>query len=242
MQNNINIYMFSAFSRMLPACTLIKKQLKAKKIDPASAKVLFVPFADTNNKYYIALCKQALLLCGINKSNISTLTSHTHKTAKADIIFVSGGNVCALKDELIKIDWLGEIKNRINNGTIYIGDSAGSVILGSTIEHTLEYEPYDKPLTDYSGLNIIDKGIVVHYSLLKYSGKEGLVEDADCYNAHIKQTKVLGSNNFLTIANNQVIIVSGGKIKSKKYSYARIAKADKKESSKYGKDKAKKPN
>lgn len=227
--------MYSSFSKMLPTVNVIKKALKCKKIKPSKARVLFVPFADTANKYYLALCRQALQNCGINKSNISTLTSHTHKSTKADIIFVSGGNVCALKDELIKIDWFTELKNRINSGTIYIGDSAGSVLLGSTIEHTLDYEPYAKPLNDYKGLGVINKGIVVHYSLHRYSGSMGLVEDIECYQAHVNQTLFLGKGNYLTIANNQVVIVKNNKLKTTIVNYKKIDKAYKKESSKYGK-------
>lgn len=242
MQNKQVIFMYSAFTKMLPSVKYIKKQLKYKKINPRDAKVLFVPFADISNKLYIARCKQALALCGIDKNNISTLTSHTHKNAKADIIFVCGGNVCKLKDELTKIDWLDEIKNRINNGTIYIGDSAGSVLLGSTIKHTLEYEPYDNALQNYDGLKIINKGIVVHFSLTCYSGTSGVVEDPDCYNAHIRQTEILGEGNFLTIANNQMYILLNGKLKSKSFSYKAIDKAHKIESSKYGKQFAKPKN
>lgn len=236
MDKSCNILLYSAFTRMLPSIKYITKFLKTKNINPQQAKVLFVPFADEQNKYYIALCKQALLLCGIQKSNIGTLTSHTHKTAKADIIFVSGGNVCALKEKLIKIDWLNELKNRIFSGTLYIGDSAGAVILGKTIAHTLDYEPYDTTsLDNLDGLNIIDKGVVVHYSLYKYSGKQGLVKEQECYDAHIKQTLFLGKNNFLTIGNNQVIIIKNGKLKNKFFRWRTIQKTTDAESQKYGK-------
>ncbi len=232
MEKSCNILLYSAITRMLPSVAYIKRYFK---INPKTAKVLFVPFADTENKYYLALCKQALMLSGIQKSNISTLTSHTHKTAKFDIIFVSGGNVCQLKEKLEQIDWLNEIKNRILNGVLYIGDSAGAVLLGNTIEHTLEWEPYQNKLQNYKGLNIIDKGVVVHYSLLRYSGKNGLVEEPEGFEAHVKQTQFLGENNFLTIANNQVIIGRKGKLKNKFFSWRKIQKSTTKESKKYGK-------
>ena len=85
MEKSCNLLLYSAVTRMLPSMSYIKKCFK---INPQTAKVLFVPFADTENKYYLALCKQALMLAGIQKSNISTLSSHTHKTSKFDIIFV----------------------------------------------------------------------------------------------------------------------------------------------------------
>ena len=231
MNNNTNLMLYSSFSRMLPSVNLIQKYFG---IDTANAKVLFVPFADPENKYYIALSKQALMLAGINKSNISTLTSHTHKTQQFDIIFVSGGNVCRLKETLEQIDWLGEIKNRINSGVLYIGDSAGAVILGKTIKHTLEYEPYEHKLDNYDGYNIIDKGIVVHFSPKKYSNGK-IVKDLDCYNAHIRQTEILGKKNFFTIKNNQVVLVKNNKIKNKFFTYHKILKSVLQESAKYHK-------
>jgi len=235
MEKAYNISLYSAITRMLPTNKIIKTLLKKKSIAPEDAKVLFVPFADASNKYYIALCKQALQLVGIKKSNISTLSSHTHKTAKADIIFVSGGNVCQLKDSLTQIDWWQEIKTRIEQGAIYIGDSAGAVILGQTIEHTLDWEPYEQPLQDYNGLQLLEKSVVVHYSLLRYSGEKGIIKEQECFDAHIKQVEFLGKKNCITIANNQVIIISGGKLKSKFLSWRKIEKSTKEESKKYDK-------
>lgn len=232
---NVKAILYSSFTRMLPSVGLIKKVYNK---DISKAKVLFIPFADVNNKYYIALCKQALVLSGINKSNITTLTSHTHITNKFDIIFVSGGNVCELKNQLLKINWLDKIVSDVLSGALYIGDSAGAVLLGKTIEHTLEYEPYNQLMQNYNGLAIVNKGIVVHFSLFKLNGQTNMPQkDQECYDAHIKQTQFLGKNNFVTIANNQVIIIKNGKIKNKFYTFKRIAKANKIESSKYCKHK-----
>lgn len=235
MKKEYNILLYSAITRMLPTTKIINEILKRKSVLPEEAKVLFVPFADETNKYYIALCKQALLLAGIKKSNISTLSSHTHKTAKADVIFVSGGNVCKLKDALTQIDWLQEIKERIEKGVIYIGDSAGAVILGQTIEHTLDWEPYESQLDNYNGLGVLDKSVVVHYSLKKYAGEKGVVKEQECYDAHVKQVKFLGKKNCITVANNQVIVICGGKQRSKFLTWRKIAKSTKAESKKYHK-------
>ena len=225
--------LYSSFARMLPSVNQISKHYN---IDTQNAKVLFVPFADEENKYYIALCKQALCLAGIQKSNINTLSSHTHKNGKFDIIFVSGGNVCRLKDKLEQIDWFEEIKSRVISGTLYIGDSAGAVLLGKTIEHTLEYEPYSKELSSYDGLSIIDKGVVVHFSKVRFSGeKKRVIKVKDCYLAHVRQTKFLGKNNFITVKNNQAILLKNGKLKNIFFSYGKIKKSVLAESSKYHK-------
>ena len=231
MDKNINVLMYSAFTRMLPTTKYITK-IFGKNI--AGAKVLFIPFADEGNKYYIALCKQALLLSGVNKQNISTLSSHTHKNNKFDIIFVSGGNVCKLKNKLVEIGWWEELKSRIESGVLYIGDSAGSVILGKTISHTLEYEPYNPVPESLDGFNIIGKSVVVHYSKVKYSSGK-IVDDKDCYMAHVKQTEFLGKNNYMTIKNNQLYIIDKGKLKSKTLCWHKIIKSTVAQSNKFGK-------
>ena len=59
MEKSCNLLLYSAITRMLPSVVYIKRYFK---INPKSAKVLFVPFADESNKYYLALCKQALML------------------------------------------------------------------------------------------------------------------------------------------------------------------------------------
>ncbi len=230
--------LFSAFSRMLDAKKYIKSFFGN---DIENKKVLFVPFADEDNKYYLALCKQALCLAGIDKKNICTLSSHTHKTNQFDIIFVSGGNVCRLKDKLTQIDWFDEIRERINSGVLYIGDSAGAVITGSTLLHTLSYEPYEKELSDYDGLKILDKSVVVHYSKTRYSGVDKkMVSAKECYDAHVKQTKFLGRGKFLTIKNNQFVSVRNGKLKNIFFSNKKMIRAITKESQKYGKELSKK--
>lgn len=226
-----SIFIYSAFTRMLPTTKLIAKKF-GKNI--AEAKVLFIPFADEENKYYIALCKQALMLSGINKQNISTLSSHTHKNNKFDIIFTSGGNVCRLKNKLIQIGWWEELSNRINSGTMYIGDSAGAVILGKTISHTLEYEPFSPVPDNLDGLNVLDKSVVVHYSKVKYSSGK-IVQDEECYLAHVNQTKFLGKGNYITVKNNQLYIIDNGKLKSKTLSWHKIIKSTIAQSNKFGK-------
>lgn len=234
----MNCLLYSSFTKMLDSKKYIKSFFGEEIVNK---KVLFVPFADEENKYYLALCKQALCLSGINKQNISTLSSHTHKTQQFDIIFVSGGNVCRLKDKLVEIGWFDEIRNRINSGVLYIGDSAGAVILGQTISHTLAYEPYEKPLENYDGLKILDKSVVVHFSKKKYSGaQKKMVEDKDCYLAHVKQTKFLGRKNFFTIKNNQLVSIRGSKLKNIFFSNKKIILAITKESQKYGKELSKK--
>ena len=55
-----------------------------------------------------------------------------------------------------------KIIQAINNGVIYIGSSAGSIILGKTIETALHYDENWVGIEDFTGLNIVDGIIIPH--------------------------------------------------------------------------------
>ena len=96
-----------------------------------------------------------------------------------DIIYMMGGNTIYLLDMIRKYNFGEVIKDFINKGKIYIGSSAGSQILGSTIELNKIYEDNFVNMTDFTGLGIIDKEIVPHTNrkedLIKNVNKDNLI-------------------------------------------------------------------
>ena len=96
-----------------------------------------------------------------------------------DIIYMMGGNTIYLLDMVKKYNFGEVIKGFINKGKIYIGSSAGSQILGSTIELNKIYEDNFVNMTDFTGLGIIDKEIVPHTNrkeeLIKNVNKDNLI-------------------------------------------------------------------
>ena len=55
-----------------------------------------------------------------------------------------------------------EIIDFINSGKIYIGSSAGSEILGNSIEPALGYDENNINMTDFTGLRLVDGLIIPH--------------------------------------------------------------------------------
>jgi dipeptidase E len=83
-----------------------------------------------------------------------------------DIIYVCGGNTFKLMKFAREVNFDKDIKSLLERGGVYIGVSAGSLIVGPSIQIANEVHP-DKNevgLTDFSGFDITDLIIFPHYS------------------------------------------------------------------------------
>lgn len=100
-----------------------------------------------------------------NKTNENLEKRHFEENidfSNYDIIYMIGGNTFYLLKELREKNLAEKIIQAINNGVIYIGSSAGSIILGKTIETALPYDENWVGLENFEGLNIVDGIIIPH--------------------------------------------------------------------------------
>ena len=92
----------------------------------------------------------------------------------------------ALVEDAMKTSWFDDllafaidIISFFDKGKIYIGSSAGSQIIGSTIELCSIYETNNVNMTDFTALGIVNKEVVPHANkkeeLLKNCDKEELI-------------------------------------------------------------------
>ena len=110
-------------------------------------KVVFVPTAanDEESKSVIPFCIQDLTNAGIEESNIMTydcdhvLSLETLMTF--DAIYVCGGSETYLMEAMNKIGFTSVLKEAIFQGLFYIGVSAGSMILTTSVENSLGIIP-----------------------------------------------------------------------------------------------------
>ncbi len=85
-----------------------------------------------------------------------------------DFVFVSGGNTFYLAYRLQETEWGQKLTEYINNGGVYSGSSAGSIVLMDNIEH---FSPADDPAKAprvCSGLSLIKEAIIPHADSEKY--------------------------------------------------------------------------
>lgn len=140
--------------------------------DEAEGKnVAFIPTASINEEYkgYVGSARKLWkkLKTNIIEVEISSAPADTVDKAfeKADIIYFTGGNSFFLMDQLRKTGTDELIKKHINNGKLYVGESAGAIICAAELLYIkpMDKVPEDFSQKDYSGLDLIDFYVVPHY-------------------------------------------------------------------------------
>jgi len=122
-----------------------------------------------------------------------------------DMMYVSGGNVFYLLQEINKQDYQPIINNFIQKKqTLYIGASAGACILGIDIAPLSEIDdPKQAPdLEQTSGLNIVESVIVPHFDNSKYQSNISKITNS-CQQA---------GHDILSINDNQAVTIIDGVI------------------------------
>ena len=156
----------------LTSCGIINNEIKNEfyKVitkDAKDLKVLYITTASDGetdpDKSWMEEEFQTILNLGILKENIIE-----HKIGNPinindfDIMYMMGGNTFYLMSIIRKTNFANDIKNFISSGKIYIGSSAGSEILGNSIDVALGYDDNNVNMTDFTGLKIVDGLIIPH--------------------------------------------------------------------------------
>ncbi len=91
--------------------------------------------------------------------------------AKADVIYITGGNTFYLLQEIYKTGFNKTLKDWFTSGKTIVGESAGAVVLGPSIE-AVKYmdDPSKAPdLHSMSGLALVNFLPLVHFDTHYYS-------------------------------------------------------------------------
>lgn len=159
---------------ILTSCGIIKEDFKnsfykiINKDELKYKKVLYITTAvdgeDDGDKSWVTREYKTILDLGINESNITEykIGSSDIDINTFDIIYMMGGNTFYLLHMIRKYDFDNSIRDFINKGKIYIGSSAGSEILGSSIEPALLYDENKVNMKDFTGLKLVNGLIIPH--------------------------------------------------------------------------------
>lgn len=157
---------------VLTSCGIIDNKLKEQFYelldkDISKIKLLYVTIAVDGEKdtdrTWLEEEYATILDLGIKKENITEFHYEENiDFSSYDIIYMIGGNTFYLLKELREKNLAEKIIQAIDNGVIYVGSSAGSIILGKTIETALPFDENWVNLVDFKGLNIVNGIIIPH--------------------------------------------------------------------------------
>ncbi|MFN6571611.1 dipeptidase PepE [Dendronalium sp. ChiSLP03b] len=127
-------------------------------------KIVFIPYAAVTSTYeeYSKKVAQVFQEIGYEVDAIHLVENPQELIKDAEAIVVGGGNTFHLIHWLHKTKLLDVIKNKVNNGTPYIGWSAGSNVACPTIK-TSNDMPIIEPIS-FQGLNLVHFQINPHYT------------------------------------------------------------------------------
>ena len=160
--------------------------------------VIFIPYAAVSFSYDKY---ESNVIKGLDNSAVDIKSIHHFEDKKAalantDAIIIGGGNTFHLLHEIYRLDIYDSIRDKVINGTPYIGWSAGSNMACPTIKTTNDM-PIIEPQS-FNALNFIPFQINPHYLDANPDGHNGETREQRLieFLAVNKETKVAGTNHI----------------------------------------------
>ena len=104
-------------------------------------KLVFIPTAaevEKGDRSWLDEDRQALVDVGFDVQDFSVSNKNLDEVKKAidpaEVIMVSGGNTYFLLQEIQRSNCKAYLRERVENGLIYMGSSAGSIVAGPSID------------------------------------------------------------------------------------------------------------
>ncbi len=127
-------------------------------------EILFIPYArpsGISHDDYSKIAKTAFSKINKEVKGIHSFENPIEAIKNAEAIFTGGGNTFVLTSQLYKNNLIDTLKSAINNGTPYLGTSAGSNICGLTIKTTNDMPIVYPP--SFNALSLVPFNINPHY-------------------------------------------------------------------------------
>ena len=138
---------------------------------PNIKELLFIPFAGVTISWDEYTNKVQDALPGYKIKGIHQFSNAQQALQDAQAIVVGGGNTFNLLNQLYQQALLDTVKNRVNNGTPYVGWSAGSNICGNSIRTTNDMPIIQPP--SFDALKFVPFQLNPHYTDYQAPGHNG---------------------------------------------------------------------
>jgi dipeptidase E len=169
-------------------------------------RVTFIPTASIPETitFYVGAGRKALEKLGliVDELEISKATAQeiSDKLHQNEYIYITGGNTFFLLQELKKTGADKIISELIHSGKLYIGESAGSMIVSPNIEYVKGMDNHKKApdLHEFSALNTVEFYPLPHHTNFPF--KKTVEKIIAKYESELK---------LYPISNSQAILVDG---------------------------------
>lgn len=175
------------------------------------SSLLFIPYArpgGITHEAYTAKVSETFKTIGINAKGVHEYDDPVAAVANAEAIFTGGGNTFLLVTQLYKTGVMDAMKKAVNNGTLYLGSSAGSNICGMTMQTTNDMPIIYPP--SFDTLGFIPFNLNPHYldpqpgSTHMGETRETRIKEFHGFNAQ----PVLGlrEGSWLEVSGNEIVL------------------------------------
>lgn len=205
------LFLASSFQDVADLLPDFEKNLKGKTIT-------FIPTAsivETVN-FYVKSGRKTLEDMGlmVDELEISTASAEeiTSKLKQNDYIYVTGGNTFFLLQEMKRTGTDQLIKEEVNSGKLYIGESAGAIVASADIEYAKGMDSIDEApnLESFEALGLVDFYPVPHYNNPPFQVASKKI--IDTYSSTLKLSPI--SNQEAILVNNVEIKVKTSQLHS----------------------------
>jgi len=173
--------------------------------------VLFIPYARPGGisyEVYTKKVKEAFASIDIEVQGIHEFINPKRAVQEAQAIFTGGGNTFELVHQLYANDLLVDLKEVIENGTPYLGTSAGSNICGVSMMNTNDMPVVYPP--SFVTLGLIPFNINAHYlDPIQGSTQGGETRETRIQEFHFyNETPVVGlrEGSWLEVMGSKIIL------------------------------------
>ena len=127
-------------------------------------EILFVPYARPSgitHDEYTQIAQQFFNRVGKSIVGLHTFADPKKAIREAKAIFTGGGNTFVLVNQLYGLEVMDVLREAVENGTLYMGTSAGSNIAGQTMQTTNDMPIVYPP--SFKTLGLVPFNINPHY-------------------------------------------------------------------------------
>lgn len=124
-------------------------------------RVVFIPYALHDRDAYAAKARERFQRMGIVLESVHTASAPRRMIEDAESIFIGGGNTFRLLKALYDYDLLEVIRRRVEQGVLFIGSSAGSIVACPSLKTTKDMPVVQPP--SFDALRLVNFQISPHY-------------------------------------------------------------------------------